>query len=200
MQAITPALLAVLLFGFTACATKSYSFPDRDGLPPDVGALEQARQEMNKVPGKKDAGLGDVSWFPLIAMNAEIYNVSNPPGPKGTTYADFDAYGPLFMFVGGESYRYDQQQRLVQRTDESSVLWGLWSSERKDIRVPSGWYVDSETRLLFGLLRWPAEYYISSLPIDRLTPVVPAYSGQPGEGAGFDDFGTSGSAADKQDS
>lgn len=176
MRSTTNAVLSVLLLGFTSCATRSYSFADRDGLPPDVVALEKAREEHDSVPGKKGTGLGDVSWVPLFAMNAEIYNSSNAPYPKGTTYADFDAYGPLFMFASGEAYHYDEEQRLYERSDEASYLWGLASNERSDIRVPSGWHVRTNTSLLFGLLNWPATYYITNLPIDRTTKVVPTYA------------------------
>jgi len=176
MRPTTTAVLSALLLCFTSCATRSYTFPDRDGLPPDVEALEKARQELDSVPGKKGSGLGDVSWMPFLAMNAEIYSNNNVPDPKGTSYFDVNVYGPLFMFASTEAYRYDEQQRLYERSDGSSYLWGLISSERSDIRVPSGWHVRTETSLLFGILNWPAKYYISNLPIDRLTPVVPIYS------------------------
>lgn len=194
MQSPSLAVVSVLLLALSSCATSNYRFAARDGLPPDVEVLENARREHAGVSGRKGNGLGDVSWVPLIAMNAEIYNVSNPTMPKGTGYAAFDAYGPLFFIVDAETFHYDEQQRLYERSEDSSYLWGLFRTERNDVRVPSGWRVDTETSLLFGLLRWPAEYYMSNLPIDRLTPVVP-----PASGAGAtDDFGDRDPAAKKK--
>jgi len=176
MQSSTLAFASFL--ALLSCSTTNYSFAGRDGLPPNIEVLEQARQELESVPGKTGSGLGDISWLPLIAMSAEIYNVADHQMPKGTGYAAFDAYGPLFMFVASETFQYDEQQRLYERNEDSSYLWGLVRSERNDVRVPSGWRVDTETSILFGLLRWPAEYYMSNLPIDRLTAVVPPASSE----------------------
>jgi hypothetical protein len=176
MQSPALAVASAFFLALASCSLNNYSFAGRDGLPPNVEVLEQGRQELAAVPGKTENGLGDVSWFPLIALNAEIYNVSDPQMPKGTGYAGLDAYGPLFMFVDVETYQYDEQQRLYERTEGSSYLWGLMRSERTDVRVPSGWRVDREKSILFGLLRWPAEYYTTNLPIDRLTAVVPPAS------------------------
>lgn len=176
MQSSTLAVASALFLALASCSTNNYSFADRDGLPPNVGVLEQARQELAVVPGKTESGLGDVSWFPLMALNAEIYNVSDPQMPKGTGYTGLNAYGPLFMFVDVETYQYDEQQRLYERAEGSSYLWGLMRSQRNDVRVPSGWRVDTETSILFGLLRWPDDYYTTNLPIDRLTVVEPPAS------------------------
>lgn len=181
----SPTIAVAVLLSLASCSTNNYSFAARDGLPPNVEVLEQARQELASAPGSKNNGLGDISWLPLIAMNAEVYNTAHPQMPKGTRYAEFDAFGPLFMFVDAETYQYDEQQRLYERGEDASYLWGLVRSERNDVRVPSGWRVDTETSVLFGLLRWPAEYYMSNLPIDRLTAVVPSVAST----AGFDDFG-----------
>ena len=179
-----PTLLFGLLLGLVSCSTSNYHFAARDGLPPDVKILEQARQQVGVAKGGKHKGLGDVSWFPLIAMNGELYNVAAPEMASGTGYAEFDAYGPLFMFVDGESFHYDEQQRLYERKQGSRYLWGLVNSERNEVRVPSGWRVAAETSILFGLLRWPSEEYVSTLALDRLTPVVGLVPDRAGDDAG----------------
>lgn len=150
--------VAVLLLPMTSCVVRSHRFADRDGAP-DVQMLEEARLE--QLAKNNNGGLGDVSWLPLLAMNMELYNVSNPPWPKGTGYAEYDAYGPLFMFVDAESFHYDEQQELYERNVQQSYLWGLYRYERDDVRVPSGWRYNEETSLLFGLLRWPSDVYIT---------------------------------------
>src|SRR5690606_29449123 len=152
--------VSLLLLSWTSCITRNHKFADRGGELPDVRALEAARQvEVDK--RKNNGGLGDVSWFPLLAMNAEIYNVKKSPWPPGRGYAEFDAYGPLFMFVSAEACSYDEQLQLYERSHDAQYLWGLIRTERNDVRVPSGWRVDTETSLLFGLLRWPNEYYVA---------------------------------------
>jgi len=176
-----PLVVTLLLLALASCVTQNHKFADRHGQLPDIQALAAARQlEVEK--HKNNGGLGDVSWFPLLAMNAEIYNVKSPPWPAGTGYAEFDAYGPLFMFVDAEACSYDEQQKLYERNHDAQYLWGLYRSERNDVRVPSGWRVDTETSLLFGLLRWPNEFYVKTLPYDLSTGDVPSGDVPSGEG------------------
>lgn len=154
-------LSALFLLPLTSCAIKDHTFPERVGAP-DVVALEKARQA-EEAKGE-EGGLGDLSWYPLLAMNFEIYSSSKPPMPSGTTYAEMDAYGPLFMFADAETFHYDDDQELYERKVEKSYLWGLYRYERDDVRVPMGWRYDEQTSLLFGILRWPSEVYITDEP------------------------------------
>tara|TARA_R110002072_G_scaffold299403_6_gene474992 strand:- start:40242 stop:40814 length:573 start_codon:yes stop_codon:yes gene_type:complete len=151
-------VVAFLPLVMTSCVVSNHHFGDRDGAP-DVAALEQARQE--RMARNDTGGLGDVTWIPLLTTNFEIYNVSNPPWPAGTGYAELDAYGPLFMFVDGDAFHYDENQELYERNIEQSYFWGLYRYERDDVRVPSGWRYNEQTSILFGLLRWPSRVYIT---------------------------------------
>jgi hypothetical protein len=158
-----PTLLAVaLLLPMTSCMMNNHtphSFPDRGGAP-DIQAMEKARQE--NASKNRSGGLGDVSWYPLLALNAETYDASNDPRPKGTRYVDFESYGPLFMFADAEEYHYDEDQQVYEHNIGKSYLWGLYRFERNDVRVPSGWRYDEETSLLFGLMRWPSDAYVTN--------------------------------------
>ena len=161
-------VVSCLLVTFTSCVSNNFRFADRNGGLPHVKALETARQaELEK---NNKGGLGDVMWLPLLTMKAEIYNEPSAVWPKGTGYADYDAYGPLFMFADSDVCHYDEQQRLYERNLASQYLWGLYKSEQNEVRVPTGWRVDHETSLLFGLLRWPETIYVESLPYDAEQP------------------------------
>jgi hypothetical protein len=160
---VASSLLAVL----TSCALRSYSFPPRHGELPDAKALETAREV--QVKRGNGGGLGDVYWLPFLAFRAEIYNTPDGEWPTGTAYGDYDSYGPFGMFSDSDACHYDEQLQLYERNFESQFVWGLYRSERNDVRVASGWRVDSETSILFGLLRWPSKAYHQSLPYDRVT-------------------------------
>ncbi|MGK0201020.1 MAG: hypothetical protein ACI89X_001430 [Planctomycetota bacterium] len=151
-------LAAVYLLSMTSCVMRSHTFPDRVGAP-DVQALEKMRQE--QLAKKDTGGLGAFAWYPLLSMSFEGYNVSNPPLPSGTSYAELDAFGPLLMFADGDAFHYDEKQELYERNIEQSYLWGFYRYERDDVRVPYGWRYREETSILFGLLRWPSNVYIS---------------------------------------
>lgn len=154
----TSLAIVILLLSMTSCVVSDHTFADRNGAP-DVQALEKMRQE--QLAKKEPGGLGDFAWYPLLSMSFEVYNVSKPPLPSGTTYSELDAFGPLFMFADGDAFHYDEKQELYERNIEQSYLWGLYRHERDDVRVPYGWRYQEETSILFGLLRWPSKVYIS---------------------------------------
>ena len=67
----------------------------------------------------------------------------------------------LSGFAQSEIYKwYDEEGKLYEQLDHTSALWGLWWSKDTRVRVPTGWRVESESSLLFGLLRWPSSYYV----------------------------------------
>ena len=154
----TSLAIVILVLSMTSCVMRSHTFADRNGAP-DVQALEKMRQE--QLAKKVTGGLGDVAWYPLLSMNFEIYNVSNPPLLSGTTYSEIDAFGPLFMIADSGVFHYDEKQELYEREILQSYLWGLYRYGRNDVRVPNGWRYDEEKSLLFGLLRWPNKVYIA---------------------------------------
>jgi hypothetical protein len=160
-----PIVASALLVVLASCTLRNYSFPPRHGELPDVPAMEAARQA-KAAPGSAGS-LRDVFCIPLVALHVEAYKGSDGNWPRGTTYEDTDTYGPLVMIYEMESCHYDEQQKLFERNFDSQYFWGLYQSERNDVRVASGWRVDKESRLLFGLLRWAHKSYHSSLPYDR---------------------------------
>ena len=171
MRTSTISFLPALFVGLASCATSNHRFDDWGGLPPDVQALEQARQELVSTSGA-ERDLQDLSWFPLVVMDLKVYAEASPAMQPGTRYSDFESYGPLFMFADAQTCHYDEQQTLYERRQEAIYLWGLLKSKNKQIRVPAGWRLESETRALFGLLRWPSVSYSESLP-EPLTEPLP---------------------------
>jgi len=143
----------------SACSTFDDSWPQRDGLP-DLAALEAARES----EPEKDETVGGISWVPLINMQGELYGPADPHLAQGTTFTDFDAYGPLFFAGDVEQFHYGDDQQLYEREQETHVAWGLWQRKRNDVRVPSGWRVETRATLLWGLLSWPDVYYTPRAP------------------------------------
>lgn len=150
---------AIAALFLSACSTFDDSWPQRDGLP-DVAALEKARA----ADPEKDETVGAIAWVPLINLQGEMYGPSDPHLAAGTSYADFDAYGPLFFAGDMEQFHYGDGQELYEREQETHVAWGLWQRKRNDVKVPSGWRVETEASLLWGLLSWPDVYYMPEAP------------------------------------
>lgn len=149
----------IAALSLAACSTYDDSWPQRDGLP-DLVALEKVRAE----DPDKDDTVGAVAWVPLISMQGEIYGESDPHLAEGTSYVDFDAYGPLFFAGDVEKFHYGEGNELYEREQETHAAWGLWKRTRNDVRVPSGWRVETEASLLWGLLSWPDVYYVTDAP------------------------------------
>ena len=149
---------AALALFFASCSTYPDSWPESDGSP-DLALLEQQRRDVDS-----DKPISGVSWLPLVRLHGERYGPSKPGLPEGTTYSELYGYGPL-LFAGAVHKRhYDEAKALFERGCETYALWGLWQQRRTDVRVPSGWRVEAESSLLFGLLRWPDSYYVDDAP------------------------------------
>lgn len=166
---------SVLLVCLGACAT-NHQFPARHGAAPDVAALEKARLAL---PADDDThALGDAAWYPLVWLHGRVYGVEEEGVyPAGTTYSEVDSFGPMFCVADAEICRYDADLQLYEREQESSWIWGFYRTNRSDVLTPHGWRVHEDTRLLFGLLRWPSDAYTPHAPFDAVphpAPVEPA--------------------------
>jgi hypothetical protein len=165
-------IFTILLFAFTSCTASNHTFAERAGGLPDIQALEEADQRRVSESGADDEseGLANLFWCPLVIMQGEGYGPTEEQMPKGMTYIDMDAYGPLFMIVDHVAYHYDEDKQLYERASDSQFLWGLWASERNDVRVPSGWRSATKTSLLFGLLKSRSRDYAEDAPADLQEP------------------------------
>ena len=157
----------------SACSTYDDAWPQRDGLP-DLAALEQVRAD----DPDQDDSVGAFAWIPLVNLQGEIYGPSKPHLAAGTSYTDFDAYGPLFFAGDVEKFHYGQGKELYEREQQTHAAWGLWQRKRNDVKVPSGWRVETEASLLWGLLSWPDVYYVTDAPATVRAASVKAASVQ----------------------
>jgi len=163
MRVPTASFVLAMSLALASCATSNYRFADRGDAPPDVQALERAREQRMELGGKQET-LGEASWLPLVAIHGQFYGSPDAEMRKGTRHSELDGYGPIFMFSSSATRHYDEEQRLYERSEASGYVWGLFSSRSNHVRVPGGWRVESDTRALFGLLRWPSVNYVDKDP------------------------------------
>ena len=137
----------------------NHQFVERGDGPPDWQQLEAARAALPEDEDPED--LVDLTWLPGVVLQLERYAPSEPTMLAGNTLTDAEGYGPLVMFGSHDTWSFDERGELYEQRDRDHALWGLWESDTTRVKVPTGWRVDSNPKLLFGLLRWPSSHYVT---------------------------------------
>ncbi|MFT5081073.1 MAG: hypothetical protein ACJAZ8_000612 [Planctomycetota bacterium] len=152
--------LVLAIFLTTSCIG-NHQFADHSDRLPNIGQLEEAR--LATTAESAELGLLDMTWIPLVTMRIKRYGASEPLMPDGSTLSEIEAYGPLVMVGHHEEWLFDDKSDLYEQREQSSLLWGLWSSWSTKVRVTTGWRVESRQSLLWGLLGWPSTFYTSEI-------------------------------------
>jgi hypothetical protein len=125
------------------------------GADLDVPALATELASRDKDKGKKGDALVDVVYIPFAHMDLQVFaeNEDVAHYPAGHAFVSVRSWLPLFGIVDGSVELYDAEQRVYERGDFTSILWGLWTRERTTIPTAHGERTERNGRFLW-LLDW----------------------------------------------
>lgn len=144
-----------VLFSLASGCAANHAFVR--GVALDVPALASELQDQPQ----DDRGLYEITYIPLTYLDAQIFVVTEDTKdyPKGHTLFSVRSWLPLFGVVDADVERYDAENSAYERSDFTSVLWGLWTGKRGIVQTTHG-ARSERTYRLFWFLDWgPRVHY-----------------------------------------
>lgn len=146
-----PNVLAVGLALVSASCISNYDFQlahAPTGEPVYASLRDAADAAEPKSSGAHE--LMTSSWIPLVHLDLNHFGPEEDAGYlAGSQLVELDSVGPLFMNFDADSWRWDAQGELYERTSGFVIAWGLYSSSLSVVRVPTGWRHESRRRWLW---------------------------------------------------
>ena len=146
--------VCVFLVFASGCVT---NHPFVRGAELDVSGLVS---ELETKSGE-DQALFDITYVPFAHLDLQVFakNGGTERYPEGHAFVSMRSWLPLFGIVDGDIELYDAEQSAYEKQEFTSVLWGLWTRERKTIQTGHGERTEHNYSLLW-ILNWgPSVHY-----------------------------------------